>query len=59
MSFRFLSSDCQKLFWALLLTEVLELLPPPAAAPPAALVLVDAIWVLIATVPLTSRDILT
>jgi hypothetical protein len=36
------------------------LLPPPdGGTAAAALVLVDAIWVLIELVPLTSRDILT
>ena len=34
MSFRFLSSDCQKSFLAELFTEVLELFPPPPAEPP-------------------------
>ena len=41
------------------MTEVAELFPAPLEAPPAALVLVDAIWVLIDTEPDNSRDILT
>jgi hypothetical protein len=54
----FFSSDSQKRFFDLFSIWMREVLPLPAAPPPEVSELVE-IWVLVDTVPVTSRAILT